>query len=91
MTCPPSFTELNHLANISPTVGCRSQKVKDSAIMPNIVGIRLQFSQRDVGDEPMDPLRRTPQPLLAGCDGSLRDIEYRDFGITATEEVVHKR
>lgn len=57
---------VNHLTNISPTVGCCSQKVKDSAIMPNVVGIRLQFSLRDVRDKPMNPLRCTPQPLLAG-------------------------
>jgi len=47
---------LRHLADISHSCVCCHKKMKQSAVMPHIVGTRLQLRARDIADEPMDIL-----------------------------------
>ena len=44
------------LADICDTIARRGKKMKDSAVVPDIVSRGIQIDFRDVGDQPMDTL-----------------------------------
>ncbi len=48
------------LADVGEAVAWRRKEMKDSAIVPHIVGEGIKFDLSDVGDEPMDTLRGFP-------------------------------
>jgi hypothetical protein len=57
---------VHDLADIGDAVARRSEKMKDSAVVPHIVSRAQQFDFSDVSDEPMDTLRGFPQLCQRG-------------------------
>jgi hypothetical protein len=56
------------LADIGDAVARRSEKMKDSAVVPQIVSRALQSDFSDVSDEPMGTLRGFPQSFPVRID-----------------------
>jgi hypothetical protein len=80
-----------NLSNVRNTlIRCR-QKMKDSAVMPNIVTGWRQITPRDVSNQPVNPPEGFAQSLLVRINRSARDIEHRDVLIAASEKVVDQR
>ena len=50
----PSLHRLGHLADISRAFVGACKEMKHGAVMPHIVGTRLQLHARDIADEPTD-------------------------------------
>ena len=51
---------MGYLAYIGETVAGCGKKVKDSSVVPHVIGRGLQIDFRDVGDEPVDALSSIP-------------------------------
>jgi hypothetical protein len=51
---------LGYLTYIGDTVARRGKKVKNSAVVPHVIGRGHQIDFRDVGDEPVDPPSSIP-------------------------------
>jgi hypothetical protein len=51
---------LGYQAYIRETVARLGKEVKDSAVVPHVIGRGLEIDFSDVGDEPVDRLSSTP-------------------------------
>jgi hypothetical protein len=79
------------LADIGDAVARRSEKMKDSAVVPQIVSRAPQFDFSDVSDEPMDTIRGFPQSFPVRIDGGLRSIEDGNLLVSTGEKVINQR
>jgi hypothetical protein len=75
-----------HAANVGEPLLVGGQKMKYGPVMPNIVGMGLQFRGEDVGHKPMNVLGSFSHALFRDVDRGLRNIEYGDVLISAPRE-----
>ena len=78
------------LTDIGDTVAWRSKKMKYSAIMPHIIGRRLQFDSRNVGHEPADMFGSVPESFAVCIDRNLRNVQHRNVLVTTREKVINQ-
>jgi len=52
------------LANLGETIGCRGEEVKDSPVVPQIVGGGFKLNLRNVGGKPVDSSDALPNRFL---------------------------
>ena len=79
------------LANVRNTLLRIREEMKDSPVMPNVISPRPQLHLRYVRDQPVNSLCGLSQPLPAGLDGDLRDIQDCDVLKSSCDQVVNER
>jgi len=64
------------------------QKVKYSAIMPNVVSMRRQFGSRHIGNEPNGFRRYGTHSFLGVLDSRSGDVQNRDVEVPFVNQIV---
>ncbi len=65
--------------------------MKYGAVVPDVIGERLELRFRDIRSEPVDALRGWSQSLPGYVDGGLRDVQDGDVLVSAREEIIDQR
>src|SRR5215472_11900035 len=61
---PSAPNGAGYLANVGETIGCRGEEVKDSPVVPQIVGGGFKLNLRNVGGKPVDSSDALPNRFL---------------------------
>ena len=78
------------LPNVGGPLFWRGEEMKNSAVMPHVIGRRVQLDPSDICSHPVNSTCDLLQPLLGGVDRHLRNIQDRDVLKSSREQVIYK-
>ena len=78
------------LPNVGGPLFWRGEEMKNSAVMPHVIGRRVQLDPSDICSHPVNSTCDLLQPLLGGVDRYLRNIQDRDVLKSSREQVIYK-
>lgn len=85
------FNRVCHLAHIRDAPFGRGKEMKDSTVVPDVVGMRREFGRGDVGRDPGDVLRCVAETRFCDFDRFFGEIKNSEVFATAREEIVYER
>ena len=79
------------LPDIGGALFRRDQKMKDGAVVPQVVSVWRELNLGDIADEPRYMLCGSPQSLLRRVNRGFGNVQDSDVMVAAREEIVDER
>lgn len=85
------FNRSYDLSDVSDALLRVGEEVKNGSVVPNVVGLRLQFDLHNIRHQPMNSVCVAAQSSLRRLDRYLRNIQDCDILKSSRKQVIYKR